>query len=561
MQSIIVSAVVVIFCLHGYSDVPTSVGLENMAQTLRGDVRLIAMGDSFSSPYFHRVTLASLRVWPIPTISAIGCGASTGSHLFRCTSDCAPVSDIQSSDDLGYTVEREGDETYFSLPTRGLREIFTSKKFDDLGDDTLFEYKWNSVGKDFLSNGVHGDFTESGDNLAFRFLYRCPSKLSQQVEELKILDNGADVGTLDLQNGARPFWHLGEDPTAGVRQAIPRQINAVATDFPAVNNLSGLLRMELEQLEPLAGTNQYLEPAGCVYYHKDKSGNRENGFYYSYMADDSWSYYGFGCDIAGSDHHDKKFSLEQFTHWLDVTTLDRDQTVVFMWYFAPEALGYDTSYERMLDMIEQANSSASMVGLTSVQHLIVISHLLNMSADDEQTRQYLQNQQNAAFDIASGFENVAAASIYAATDETLFTGSSAIPWLLYKGFDSFEFGSNSINLIEFSNGDFLDSGNVHPKNETSAAFFAAMLGEIIRDAGCKADITSDGYINTTDLLEVIGNIGNTYVDEDINNDGIVDIQDVLLVVDGWGECWPVQAPFNTPAFRSMPSGRIPLSRD
>ena len=119
MQSIIVSAVVVIFCLHGYSDVPTSVGLENMAQTLRGDVRLIAMGDSFSSPYFHRVTLASLRVWPIPTISAIGCGASTGSHLFRCTSDCAPVSDIQSSDDLGYTVEREGDETYFSLPTRG----------------------------------------------------------------------------------------------------------------------------------------------------------------------------------------------------------------------------------------------------------------------------------------------------------------------------------------------------------------------------------------------------------------------------------------------------------
>ena len=536
-------------CLHGVAEEPHSVGLENMAQTLRGDVRVIAMGDSYCAPFFSRVPFASLRVWPIPTISAIGCGAPSSSHLFRCVSDCAPVSNIQSSDDLGYTVEREGDETFFTLPIRGLLEIYTSKKFDDFGNDTLFQYKWNSGGKEFLSNGVHGDFTESGDNLAFRFLYRCPSSLSQQVEELKILDNGANVGTLDLQNGARPFLHLGEDPTAGARQAIPRQINAAATDFPAVNNLSGLLRMNLEQLEPLAGTNQYLEPAGCVYYHKDPSESIENGFYYSYMADDSWSYSGFGCDTEGNDHHDKKFSLDQFTHWLDVTTLNRDQTVVFMWYFAPESLGYDTAHERMLDMIDQANDGANLVGLTSVQHLIVISHLFNMSADDEQTRQYFQNQQNAAFDIASSYENIAAASIYAATDETLFTGSSAIPWLLYKGFDSFEFGSNAVNLIDFSNGDLLDSENVHPKNETSAVFFAAMLGEVIRDAGCKADITSDGYINTTDLLEVIGNIGNTYVDEDINNDGIVDIQDLLLVVDGWGECWPVQAPFDSNPFR------------
>ncbi len=160
------------------------------------------------------------------------------------------------------------------------------------------------------------------------------------------------------------------------------------------------------------------------------------------MADDSWSYSGFGCDTEGGDHHDKKYSLEQFTHWLDITTLDRNQTTVFMWYFAPEALSYSTAIEQMTNMINQANQSAELVGLTSTQHLIVISHLFEMDADDEQTKQYLQNQQNAAFDIAATVENISAASIYEATDNVLFTGSSAIPWLLYKGFDTFEFGSN-----------------------------------------------------------------------------------------------------------------------
>ncbi len=96
LRSIIISAVVTMVCLHGVADEPHSVGLENMAQTLRGDVRLIAMGDSYCAPYFFRVPLAGLRVWPIPKIAALACGASTNSHLFRCSAQCSPVSNIQS---------------------------------------------------------------------------------------------------------------------------------------------------------------------------------------------------------------------------------------------------------------------------------------------------------------------------------------------------------------------------------------------------------------------------------------------------------------------------------
>ena len=70
----------------------------------------------------------------------------------------------------------------------------------------------------------------------------------------------------------------------------------------------------------------------------------------------------------------------------------------------------------------------------------------------------------------------------------------------------------------------------------------------------------NGIIDIQDLLLIVSTWGEAGIG-DINNNGIVDVQDLLLVIYSWGECWPVQAPFNTPAFRSMPSGRIPLSRD
>ena len=541
--------VITTLCLNGYAVEPHSVGLENMAKTLRGDVRLIAMGDSYSVPYFSRVPLAGLRVWPIPNIAAIQCGASTTSHLFRCTSDCSPVANIQSSDGLGYTVEREGDETFFTLPNRGLREIYTSDTFNDLGTNQLFEFKWNYSGNVFLSNGVHGPFNKSGDNLSFRFLYRCPTSLSQQIETVNILDNSEIVGTMLLRDQARPYWHLGENPNGKPQEARPMQINAASVDYSAINNLDGLLKMHLEQTEPLAGTNQYFEPAGCVYYHKNSKGERLNGFYYSYMADDSWSYSGFGCDTAGSNTHDKKFSLEQFTYWLDVTTLDRNQTTVFMWYFAPEQLSFESSLEYLTNMITQTDEAAELVGLSSVQHLIVISHLFDMEGEKEQARQYFLHQQNAAYEIASTRENVSAASIFEATDKILFSDSSAVPWLLEHGFDSFVFGSNELDLVTFSNGDLLAAANIHPKNEESAAFFTAILGDIIREAGCPADIKVDGMIDVLDLLLIIDGWGTTGA-SDINNDGTTDVNDIILLIGDWGECWPVQAPFNSPAFQS-----------
>ena len=547
----VISVVGCVLSVQVIAEEPRSVGLENMAELLRGDVRLIAMGDSYSTPYFARVPLAGLRVWPIENISALCSGAPMNSHMFICTAQCNPVALIQSSDNFGYTVERNSADSYFALPLRGIREIYTSKTFDDEGSDQLFEFGMNSAGFDYLSNGVHGRFAELGDDVMFRFLYRCPSDRSTQVEQMKLLDYGEEVGIMHLRDGARPLWHLGEDPTAGSRLAVPEHINAAADDYPARNNIDGFLKMQLEQIESLVGTHQYFEPAGCVYYHRDAGGNRKQGLYFGHLADDSWSYSGFGCNTESADTHDKRFSLEQFTHWLDVTTLDRNQPTVFLWYFAPEQENYDSAKELMTNMVDQADQASKLVGLQSINHLIVISHLFDMQQyNSKEEIQFVTHQQNAAYDLAVLRSNVAVASIFEATDHVMFNGTNAIPWLVEHGFDAFEFGTTSINLIETSNGDLLDTANVHPKNPDASAFFSAILGDIIREAGCPADLLPNGEIDVNDLLLVIGDWGEQG-EGDINTDGITDIQDILLVINSWGECWPVQAPFNTSTFRNL----------
>ena len=232
------SVAVLACCMPAFAGEPTSVGLEHMAATLRGNVRLIAMGDSYSTPYFTRVPAAALRTWPIPTISAIGGGAPVSSQLFRCYARCNPVSLIQSVDDLGYSVERNTSKSFFALPTRGLQEMYTDTSFNDEGTDLLFEFKFDTNGRSYMSSGVHGSFSqENGDDIRFRFLYRCPSELSLQLEEIAFTDGSSNSGVAQLQSGARPYWHLGENPEKGSRPAIPLQINATSIDFPANNNI------------------------------------------------------------------------------------------------------------------------------------------------------------------------------------------------------------------------------------------------------------------------------------------------------------------------------------
>lgn len=550
-----------------------SVGLEKIANLLRGNVRLIAMGDSYSVPYYQRVPAAGLCVWPIQNITALGGAVSVGPSIVRCDVRCSPYDNVISSDKLGYMVERqEVEQSYYTLPILGLKEIYTDESFVAGKDGSLFEF---TLSVDELETSVHGPFYNPESFLHVRLLYRAPNDALTQPQSLQLRDSGSDELLFSPGTDARKLWHQGDIPDGQGQLATSRQMNAVAFDFPTTNNVEDLFRVQLAETSPLSGTNDYFDLAGAVYYYTENGVEPKPGMYYSSLADGSWQFGGFGSNEEGEGAQDKQFSLEQCTHWLDVTTLHRDQPVLFLWFFASESLLYDAIYERMSNMMNQADDAANLVGLTSVEHLLVVPHLFNMIGHDiEETRQYILNQQEAAFDLASTRNNVAAVSLFSATDGVYFIGGSeSREWLASHGYELFEYGSNSCNLIDETNGDMLDNWNVHPKDSLSAIFFASIIGNLIRESACPSDIVVDGIINVQDMLYVIDNWGEQG-DSDINQDGTTNVVDLLMVVDQWGDCWPVQAPYacadvfgdclpapspyNSPPLRSMQLERIPL---
>jgi hypothetical protein len=542
-------ALIVAACCCGVSVGPTSsTNLEVVADLLRSDVRMIAIGDSFSTAFWSRVGLAGLRVWPIPRISAIGAGAGLGTPpIINVEYTCGPVENVMSIDPLGYTVDRHSKiSEFFSLPIRGIKEIYTDSEFavkDKNGN--LFEL---SLNVDELETSVHGPIAGLGDNLRFRLLYRSPLDPQNQPNSLLIKDGDETVLSFDPRNGARKMWHLGEEPNGAGRPAISSQLNAVAIDTSAVNQLDGIFTMTIAQDTPLTNTNKYFQIAGGVYYHADENGNSVEGLYFSSLADDSWRYAGFGSNTEGTATHDKQFSLEQFTHWLDVTTLDREQPVLFVWMFDVEQLGISAMRQQHIDMIDQADEAIDLVGISQSYHLIITPHMFNFVGGGDVAHAYMQQHEDIATDLSKTRENVATVSIYSATDGVLFNGTDvANNWLVERGFDAFEIGSEVVDLADEYFGNLLDGNGIHPRNNDSALFFAAIVGNEIRKAKCPADVVGDGVIDITDLLAVVGGWGEKGP-TDINNDGTTNVTDLLSVIDTWGDCWPVQAPFNTSAF-------------
>ncbi len=539
------STILAAVCCGAVPGSQLSVGLEDMAGVLRGDVRVIAMGDSYSVANWGRIPTATLLAWPYPNVTAFCGGSMRWVGPVRCREYCEPVAQVRSADPMGYAVERGSKPLqFYTLPVRGIQELHADDTFSAGENGLLFEH-WLAI--DEMAEGVHGPVVSAGDTLGFRMLYRAPSDPSQQPSGLVLRDLDELRAQVDLVGGARGHYHLGESPADGPVAPVPRQINAIWPDIMIHNDSTGGCRVRLTSEEDLGGSGYYLQVAGGVYWLQMESGVREPGQYLSTVADDTWDYVGFGSNAEGTGTHDKRFARAQFTHWLDATTLDIDQPVVFMWLFAIETSDYDVAISQMEGMIEQADTAAKEVGLANVQHLLVIPHMRHISGYSQAVSHgFAIAQQSAAFELASVRPNVAAASIYAATDGMTFDGGEeGNAWLLARGFDTFQYGTHSVDLVGGDlGGDLLDQSDVHPSGQDAAAFFAAVLGDLVRDAGCPADVSGNGTISVADLLLVLDEWGGVGI-ADVTGDGIVNVADLLAVIEAWGDCWPLQSPFGT----------------
>tara|TARA_B100001964_G_C13804273_1_gene410146 strand:+ start:412 stop:594 length:183 start_codon:yes stop_codon:yes gene_type:complete len=53
---------------------------------------------------------------------------------------------------------------------------------------------------------------------------------------------------------------------------------------------------------------------------------------------------------------------------------------------------------------------------------------------------------------------------------------------------------------------------------------------------CPEDLNEDGFIDVTDLLQVVGDWGLQGGASDIDGSGVVDTGDLLAVIGAWGQC-------------------------
>ncbi len=512
-----------------------------IANALRNDARLLCIGDSLSTTFYNRIGVASLMAWPIKNVTAIGGGAGLGTPVVSCYEHCNPIARVLASDELGYTIERNtSKQQFFTLPVRGLKEIYGDDSFTAGSNGKLFEFNLNVSS---LQKSVSGPFLNTDDAMKFRYLYRAPSDSALHINNLSLRDNGALVMTFSPNQFARKLWHYGDEPDGFGQTAIPSQINACAIDIPANNHLYASARIVVAEYTPIKNSNRYVQVAGGIYYKTNEANSPKEGLYFSSLSDDSWSYSGFCSNTEGQGTHDKQFSLEQFTHWLDVTTLRREQPIVFMWQFGIEPLPQSVVHARYESMIEQADAGAKAIGIEKTYHLLITPYMMKVGGTaGKDAHQYLQEHQAACDAIAQEQTHVGAVSIYEATEGVLFIGTNtANDWLLERGFNAFDCGSETIALCDTYFGNFLDGGIVHPSHEDAAKFFAAIVGNEIRKKACHTDLVPDGEIGITDVLEVISTWGTPY--GDVTGDGETNVSDILEIIDTWGECWPIQEPF------------------
>ncbi len=78
------------------------------------------------------------------------------------------------------------------------------------------------------------------------------------------------------------------------------------------------------------------------------------------------------------------------------------------------------------------------------------------------------------------------------------------------------------NLPEQINGGWSDDGD--------------NIVEDVCAPACPSDISGDGVVNVTDILELLSSWGEPTPHADVNSDGIVDVLDLLELIGNWGAC-------------------------
>jgi|GEM_PF-2613181 len=515
---------------------PVSYDTMDVARLLRHDARMVVLGDSFASPTWSAVFPAFLMTYDKGPVTAIQTGTGPDNKIASMESTATSYLEINASTPSGYQVfTKEPVIKFFGLPLRGILQYHNSGQFEIGPQGGILKA---GIDYDRLSRIPSGAPWSVGDDVAYRSLYLAPRLYGRLHQSLGLRAPGA-LSPLEFNpyTDARALLSLGAQPWLETPTIVHAgQINAVYKDLVMTvgpDNLDASVELysTTQDLDP----NTYAMPAGGVHYRiNPATGERAKGLYYSYLADNSWSYVGFGSDRESFGTLDKTFSRAQMRHWLDVTTLDQNQPVVFVYYLATEvSAGKPTTKQRVLDMTLQAESVAYEIGLPIVEHLLVVPHAHNVVGIDQELLDQRFNELNdSMFELAEEVENIAVVSLYEATDRVLLNGSNAaIEWVSANIPIPYTYSDRAVDFLSpQNNADLLDLYQVHPANEDAAAYFGELLTDILFRAN-ELDFNSDFVLDTADITAFVQLFIAGDPSVDMNGDGVIDGSDINTFVE------------------------------
>lgn len=528
--------------------------LHRVGLLLDGDSRGVWIGDSWCRLNFpDHLPFGAIATWPGLDVTAVSAGFESGnrfSQTMNYTSGDGSLDDINANN--AWRVEtNNGTQAYFGLPINDLTALRGEPGLvipqNGANAHKICWLRLSHAGWVLTDNGP---FSEIDDTIMARAWYYAPLDAGDMIESVALRDTaGTPLLSFSPATEARAMWSNGGDPGLGLPvAAVPSQMNAAYLDVPVApvpNPGPGLLVLE-DPAWPIAGSEKYWFFGGMTLYKTDGSGNRLPGYYHSGLAQDSWSVSGFADDIPSSGG--KNFSDEQLTHWLDVTTIDRQQTPVVIVHIATESQSFEQFHLQMESVLDRFRAAFAAIGTPSPRFLLVGSYMHKIPGRTlAESRTAIENFDAVYASLAASEPDCAFYSLYNATDGVFFTSDTwggpgaqqtARDWLDANGWPTISYGGITYNLSTADDGgvdgNFVEDG-LHLKNMPGAAFYAKLLGDAIAAARCPGDFNDDGSADTRDVLDFLNAWAANDPAADFNSDGTVDTLDLLAFLNAWQE--------------------------
>ncbi len=516
-----------------------------------GDARALWVGDSWSLfNNIHRLPYGSLMVWPIGDLQAVCAGFRTSGPAkgVDFTSGLGALTPVDSAH--GWIAEtNNGVPNRIALPINNMTRVE--------GDSGLvLDTTWLNlpriqslrIDNTSISRGNLLSFTDANSHVLVRPLYYSPLHIDDQLSSVVFADqDGTVLDVASLRDGARPFWSKGENPdTDPPRIPVAEQINALAHDLPlsALLDNGPELVIGQDNANPLIGSLDDWFFAGAVYYLTDAQGQRLPGYYHSVLSTISWQIHNFGTNEKSTGN--KQFTDEQLLHWLDVTTLDRNQQPIVILHIATERLDQVTVHDQVLMIINRFRDAFAAIGTLPPRFLLLGSYMhRTQQVFDPADRGYVEELNRAYLSLAQSEPDCAFFSLYAATDGTYFTSDdiggpgtqqAARDWLDSHGWSTITYGGTTYNLSSAANNGLdgiLTVDGLHMGSTPAAAFMAKLIGDAIEASHCPADFNNDNQANTQDVIAFLNAWSSQDPSADINGDGLINTKDVIAFLNDW----------------------------